>query len=185
MNVKLLPLLQTERLILREIQQDDTAEMFRILTDPEVTRQTTLTAWQRDAIDRMQRRLLPGISTSQHHRGARAIWAVTLKGDDTLIGRCGFDEWISSQHYAELGYWLAGEYWGQGIMTEAVAAVVHWAFTQADVHQITAWVLGNNPASVRVLVKNGFQFGGTLRQAVNPPQNHDADLQLYSLKRSP
>lgn len=72
------------------------------------------------------------------------------------IARCG----------AEIGYWLGEEFWGQGIVADAVRAVTAWAFDNFDLHRIYAGVLEWNPASMRVLEKAGYQFEARLRNAV-------------------
>ena len=67
---------------------------------------------------------------------------------------------------AELGYWLAEPLWGRGIMSEAVQAIVHRGFATMPIERVEAYVFANNPASVRVLEKCGFQFEGRLRRSV-------------------
>ncbi|HEV3410634.1 MAG TPA: GNAT family protein [Chthoniobacterales bacterium] len=67
---------------------------------------------------------------------------------------------------AELGYWLAEPLWGRGIITEAVQAMVTHGFATLPLERIEAYVFANNPASVRVLEKAGFEFEGRLRRSV-------------------
>jgi ribosomal-protein-alanine N-acetyltransferase len=63
---------------------------------------------------------------------------------------------------AEIGYWLAEPYWGRGIVTDAVRAIVPLAFDRYDLVRIQAGIFSNNPASMRVLEKCGF-----VREAVH------------------
>ncbi len=67
---------------------------------------------------------------------------------------------------AEIGYWLGEEFWGRGIMTEAVAALTDWGFANFALHRIYAGVLESNPASSRVLEKAGYQLEARLRKAI-------------------
>ena len=67
---------------------------------------------------------------------------------------------------AELGYWLAEPFWGRGIMSEAVPAMVAHGFATLPLQRIEAFVYANNPASARVLEKAGFEFEGRLRRSV-------------------
>lgn len=67
---------------------------------------------------------------------------------------------------AEIGYWLGEEFWGRGIVADAVRGVTAWAFDNFDIHRIFAGVLEWNPASMRVLEKAGYQFEARLRNAV-------------------
>lgn len=65
-----------------------------------------------------------------------------------------------------LGYWLSEQYWGQGIITEAVGLITDYAFSNFDIICIQAFVLGKNPASMRVLEKAGYNKQGVLKQSV-------------------
>jgi [ribosomal protein S5]-alanine N-acetyltransferase len=67
---------------------------------------------------------------------------------------------------AELGYWLGEAFWGRGIMTAAVRAVVQHGFVASPLQRIEAYVYATNPASARVLEKVGFEFEGRLRRNV-------------------
>jgi RimJ/RimL family protein N-acetyltransferase len=64
---------------------------------------------------------------------------------------------------AEMGYWLGQEFWGRGIMTEAVAAFTDFCFENFQLQRIYAEPFANNPASARVLEKAGFVFEGRLK----------------------
>ena len=70
------------------------------------------------------------------------------------------------RHTAELGYWLGEEFWGRGVMTEAVSAFVGYSFEEFSLYRIFAKAFSNNPASARVLEKAGFDFEGRLRKNV-------------------
>jgi [ribosomal protein S5]-alanine N-acetyltransferase len=70
------------------------------------------------------------------------------------------------RHAAEFGYWLAEEFWGQGIMTEVVTAFVNYCFENFQLHRMFAAAFANNPASARVLEKAGFVFEGRMRKSV-------------------
>jgi len=70
------------------------------------------------------------------------------------------------RHTAELGYWLAEDFWGRGIMTEAVAVFTDFCFKNFSLRRIHAEPFANNPASARVLEKAGFVFEGRLRNNV-------------------
>ena len=104
-------------------------------------------------------------------------------GDDALIGGCGLNEFeVGKSHRAEVGYWLAKPWWGQGIMTAVVRRLCHHAFEEFRLAKITAHVFTLNPASARVLEKCGFVQEGLLR-------NHFLkdgkliDVRLFALPR--
>lgn len=83
---------------------------------------------------------------------------------------------------AEIGYWLGEEFWGRGIVTEAVSALTSWAFTNFDLCRIYAGVLEWNPASMRVLEKAGYQFEARLRKAVTK-EGRTMDDFIYAVVR--
>ena len=81
---------------------------------------------------------------------------------------------------AELGYYIAEEYWGKGIMTEAVKQICRYVFDKTDIIRIYAEPFAYNTASCRVLEKAGFQYEGTLRR--NAVKNGKViDMKMYSL----
>ena len=83
---------------------------------------------------------------------------------------------------AELGYYLAEEYWGKGIMTEAVKQVCKYVFDNSDIIRIYAEPFAHNIVSCRVLEKAGFQFEGLLR--ANAVKNGAIiDMKMYALIR--
>ncbi len=92
-----------------------------------------------------------------------------LKDD---IDRCG----------AEIGYWLSEEFWGRGIMTEAVRVLTDWGFENFALSRIYAGVLEWNPASMRVLEKAGYRFEARLRKAVIK-ENRVMDQFIYAVIR--
>lgn len=81
---------------------------------------------------------------------------------------------------AEMGYYLAEDYWGKGIATEAVKQLADHVFNQTDIMRIFAEPFSTNRGSCRVLEKSGFQFEGTLRK--NAVKNGEIkDMQMYAL----
>jgi RimJ/RimL family protein N-acetyltransferase len=67
---------------------------------------------------------------------------------------------------AEIGYWLSESYWGQGIVTDAVSALVPVAFGRYNIVRLQAGIFSNNPASMRVLEKCGFTREAVHKNAI-------------------
>lgn len=157
--VEAFPQLETKRLVLREMQPDDAEALFRVLSDEEVMRYydprpfTTLEE-SFQAIERHRRRF-------EQNEAIR--WGITLKGENVVIGNCGFF-WEVQNYLAELGYVLSRAYWRQGIMTEALQALLQFGFDTKNLHRIEAEVAVDNIASARTLQKLGFQEEGVLRE---------------------
>lgn len=105
-------------------------------------------------------------------------FAVTI--DDKVIGSIGvFRQSNIHRQTAELGYYIAEEYWGKGITTEAVKKICEYVFSMSDIIRIYAEPFAYNTASCRVLEKSGFQYEGTLRK--NAVKNGKVlDMKLYS-----
>ena len=106
-------------------------------------------------------------------------FAITI--DNMVIGSIGiFRQGNIHRQTAELGYYIAEEYWGKGIMTEAVKQICEYVFTNSDIIRIYAEPFAYNIASCRVLEKVGFQYEGTLRS--NAVKNSKViDMKMYSL----
>lgn len=91
-------------------------------------------------------------------------FAFAIVVDDKVIGSIGvFRQENIHRQTAELGYYIAEEYWGKGIMTEAVKQICNYVFRNSDIIRIYAEPFSYNRASCRVLEKAGFQHEGTLR----------------------
>lgn len=108
-------------------------------------------------------------------------FAFAITVDDAAVGSIGVFrcENIHSRT-AELGYYLAEEYWGHGLMTSAVKRTCEYVFENSDIIRIFAEPFAYNAASCRVLEKAGFEFEGLLRS--NAVKNGEIiDMKMYSL----
>lgn len=84
-------------------------------------------------------------------------WLAMLKADNNIIGDLGFKGAPDDKGSVEIGYGLLEEYRGKGYVTEAVAALVDWAWKQNGIHKIKAETLVDNRESIRVLEKIGVR----------------------------
>ena len=109
-----------------------------------------------------------------------AIFAFAITADSKVIGSIGvFRQENIHRQTAELGYYIAEEYWGRGIMTEAVKQICEYVFDRSDIIRIYAEPFAYNAASCRVLEKAGFQYEGTLRN--NAVKNGKViDMKMYA-----
>ena len=107
--------------------------------------------------------------------------AFAIMVDDKVVGSIGiFRQGNIHRQTAELGYYIAEEYWGKGIITEAVKQICAYVFANSDIIRIYAEPFAYNIASCRVLEKVGFQYEGTLRS--NAVKNGKViDMKMYSL----
>lgn len=107
-------------------------------------------------------------------------FAFAITADDAVIGSIGvFRQENIHRRTAELGYYIAEEYWGRGIMTQAVKQTCAVVFGSSDIIRIYAEPFAYNTASCRVLEKAGFRLEGTLRS--NAVKNGKVlDMKLYA-----
>ena len=157
-----LPELKTQRLILRPIQRKDADDIFEYARDEEITRYVMWEAHRSIAdtyeyIHEIRR---------QYRHGWPSQFGIQLLETGQLIGTIGF-MWINVDHRsAEIGYSLSRKYWNHGYMTEALTAVIRFAFETLHLHRLEAQHDVRNPASGRVMQKAGMQFEGTLRDRI-------------------
>ncbi len=111
-------------------------------------------------------------------------FAFAVTADGKAIGSIGvFRGDNIHRQTAELGYYIAEDYWGKGIMTEAVKQICEYVFKNSDILRIYAEPFAYNTASCRVLEKSGFQCEGTLRK--NAVKNGKVlDMKMYSRLKS-
>lgn len=111
-------------------------------------------------------------------------FAFAITVDNKVVGSIGvFRQGNIHRQTAELGYYIAEEYWGRGIMTEAVKQICKYVFDKSDILRIFAEPFAYNVASCRVLEKAGFQYEGTLRS--NAVKNGKViDMKMYSLLKA-
>jgi RimJ/RimL family protein N-acetyltransferase len=109
---------------------------------------------------------------------AQPVLAIEIDGE--ACGGIGLRQGSGERrHSAELGYWLGRQHWGQGWMTRIVASYLDWAVPALALYRVEAHVLNSNPASARVLLKNGFQEEGVRRCALLK-QGQVHDLRMFS-----
>lgn len=101
----------------------------------------------------------------QSQRLGREVSFAIRDEEGKLVGVIGADSLeLGTTHKAEIGYWLAKPFWGQGIMTDAVRAYVAYGFGELQLLKLTAHTFEFNVGSARVLEKNGFKLEGHLRK---------------------
>jgi [ribosomal protein S5]-alanine N-acetyltransferase len=156
------PTLTTQRLRLRQVEPSDTDALFAFKSDAEVTHAYGQEphASPADSLAWIQR-----LRTDYERRDA-LFWALTLKAEERVIGECLFWNFDPAFHYAELGYELHPTYWHQGLMAEAVTAILSFGFGELGLHRVEANPLAENETCRKFLLKLGFTHEGTLRQRV-------------------
>ena len=174
-----LPVLETRRLRLRPLSMRDEKDMFRYASDPEVSRHVL---WDTHETPRQTRSALRS-ALRQYRSGAPGSFAIERRSDRRMIGTIGF-MWVNIDHKsAEVGYSLNRDFWNQGLMTEALRAVIAFGFDELCLNRIEAQHETDNPASGRVMIHTGMQYEGTMRQRLMNKGRY-VDVRQYAILRS-
>ncbi len=150
------------RLKLRRFRREDAPAVFAYARDYEAGRYTHIphpyTLGDADIFLR---------HTIRCYRTKKQItFAIELLENSRVIGGIGLHNIEFSRQNSEMGYVIGKEYWGHGYMTEAVALMTNYCFTQLKLHRVYARVFHPNLASARVLEKNGYSLEGRHREAI-------------------
>jgi RimJ/RimL family protein N-acetyltransferase len=164
----MLPVIETERLVLRPVRLDDVEALFGLFNNWNVIRWLSSPPWPHDI--GMTRAY---VAKCVELGGAFEDYRVIVRGDG-IIGviswrkRGGNDAPRSGG--ASIGYWLGEPYWGKGYMSEAVKALVTAVFSAMPIPAIYSGVFDGNEASLRILEKLGFVVTGQRTMFSNPAQ---------------
>ncbi len=157
-----IPILETEHLTLRRMKPDDAGDMFEYASRADVTKYLT---WEPHPDHTYTREYLQYIQ-KQYEDGEFYDWAVIDRAEMKMIGTCGFTSFDDANNTGEIGYVLNPDYWGQGLMCEAVNEVLRFGFQRLDLHRIEAKHMEGNLQSRRVMEKCGMTYEGTHREAM-------------------
>lgn len=152
----IMPLWVNDEYCLTEIRRSDKATFVELLADREIYERTSRIPFPYTEQD-AENWLRTVEATTRDHGGP--VHFAIRDAEDLLVGCCGFDGLMVGDR-AEIGYWLAKRCWGRGIMTAVVRTACDFASSRWNLARITAHVFPFNPASARVLVKNGFHCEG-------------------------
>lgn len=148
-------IIETERLILRLFTLDDATITYRLHTDPENMRFMNRLP---DSVE-FERYHLQRHITNYYEGHGFGLWAVVLKENNELIGRCGFlYQPVEGEEVVEVSYLIDRPYWGRGLATEAVGETLRLGFERYKFPQIVAIIDPKNVASVRVAEKVGMKY---------------------------
>jgi [ribosomal protein S5]-alanine N-acetyltransferase len=165
--------IETPRLMLREFRLEDLAALAPILADPQVMKFSLNGVL---SVVETQAKIAELIASYKTYGFGK--WAVIYKPNHQLIGYCGIAvEDIDAQPEKEVGFRLATQFWGQGLATEAAAAVIQYGFEQFQFPYLLGIVEQANLASVRVLEKLGMTYH---RETLF----HNIKMDVYHLNRS-
>lgn len=164
----------TERLILRPWQLTDAEDLYEYAKSPSVGPNA---GWEPHANFDVT------LAYLKDTMEAGDTYALVYKDNNKVIGSVGLHRDTLRPGIAsrEIGYVMSEEYWGKGLMTEAVREVMHYAFTELGMQILCIMHYSTNRRSRRVIEKCGFVYEGTLRQSVRRLDGSVCDKLVYSL----
>lgn len=171
------PVLETSRLRLRALTLEDEEAMYRVSSDPLVTKYLGRATPTREKVHEKIVRVLDGLRAQQS-----MFWVLSDRESEVYLGCVCLWNWDKDNFHAEVGYDLTPSRWGQGLITEALAPAIRFGFDAMKLHRIEGQVHPENQGSIRVLEKLGFQKEGHLRENHFNEKGFE-DTAIYGLLR--
>lgn len=158
-------MIETERLIIRPWQENDAEALFKYASDPAIG---PIAGWPPHTSVENSLEIIRTVFS------APETYAVVLKETDEPVGCCGI-MYSNSLHTAdmkqgeaEIGYWIGKPYWGQGLIPEAVKALLSRCFNDLELNAVWCGYYEGNDKSRRVCEKCGFKYHHTNHDIVSP-----------------
>ncbi|ASK31418.1 GNAT family N-acetyltransferase [Chryseobacterium sp. T16E-39] len=172
--MKKFPVIQTERLILSQLEENDIPDVVEYLQDQVFSELTTNIPYpytEKDAEFWLR------ISQEAFENQSGYTFAIRDK-EHQIIGAIGIHD--RGDDKAELGYWLAVPFWNKGYVTEAASAVVEFGFKELGYNKIFATHFFHNPSSGRIMQKIGMEQEAVLKQHLKKDGKY-FDIPMYSI----
>lgn len=159
-NFQNFPVVETSRLVLRQITMADVDAVFNIrnqsVTGPYTARLPFESKKEAlEIIKKMQ---------DAYETSSGISWGITEKGNPTMIGSIGFWRIERENYRAEIGYALLPSFWNKGYMSESILSIIDFGLKHTDIHSVVANLHPDNIASEKVLLKAGFVKEGYFKE---------------------
>ena len=157
-----IPPLETKRLLLRKILQQDENDLYEYARDAETSRYLLWEPHSSRAYTRAHLHYLQ----EQYKKAAFFDWALVEKESGKMIGTCGFTEIYEKEKRAEVGYVLSPRYHRQGLAPEALERVMEYGFCTLGLEKLSGRFMEDNEASRKVLTRLGFTDDTTKKESI-------------------
>ena len=156
-------MIKTKRLILRPINKKDAADLAKSLNNLNISKWIVPMPYPYKIKDA---KWWINKQSNEFKKKQRTDYTfmIELKPNKRLIGAVGVSGFDNNKVKGELGYWLDEKYWRQGIMSEAVEAIIDFAFNKLKLEKVFIPAFVENPSSNAIAKKMGFKLEGVLRQ---------------------
>jgi len=173
------PILETNRLVLRQLTVDDSENWFKNLSDDEVA---VLIGMEPLENVEDSRSIINSFIGRYENKNGMA-WAIIFKEDENFIGTCSYEKIDSHNLSGEIGYDLLKKYWGHGFMSEALSAIIDYGFESLGLNRIEAHTAAINQSSRNLLRRLGFFEEGIFRESSYFRGEFRDDCQYSLLRR--
>lgn len=157
--MKKFPTIKTERLLLRQFVDGDLKNVYRGLSDPEIIKYYGVSY---KTLEETKAQLDFFSDLERNETGI--WWAVCSLDDKIFYGAGGLNNLNKEHQKAEIGFWLISEFWGMGIMKEAMPLICNYGFEQLSLHRIEGFVESENKNCKNAMAKLDFINEGTMRE---------------------
>jgi len=168
-------MLSTERLLLRSLRISDIDDIFNYSCTPNVGSNA---GWKPHESKEETLEIMKEVFLDKE-----TVWGIELKENHRIIGSIGLVDDPKRQYdlVKMIGYAIGEAWWGKGLMTEAVRAVLHFGFCELNLSAISAYCYPFNQRSKKILKKCNFEYEGTLKMAEKIYNNKVYDNECYLL----
>lgn len=152
------PTITTPNLLLRQFQPDDIENVFKGLSHPDIIPYYGVSY---DSLEATKAQMAFFADLEAH--GTGVWWAICSPDNQVFYGAGGLNSLSKEHRKAEIGLWLLPEFWGRGIMQEAMPLICQHGFKKLGLHRIEGFVESENQNCKRAMAKLDFVYEGTMR----------------------
>jgi len=153
------PTIKTERLLLRQFVESDLDNVFKGLSHPDIIKYYGVSFNTLEATKEQMT-----FFKNLENDGTGIWWAIVSPDQKIFYGAGGFCDLSTVHRKAEIGFWLFPEFWGKGIMKEAMPLICNYGFENLGLHRIEGFVDPENANCKKAMAKLDFQHEGTMKE---------------------
>jgi len=152
------PTIKTERFLLRQFADSDLENVFKGLSHPEVIQYYGVSFQTLEATKEQM------VFFADLEKNDTGIWFAICSADNKIFyGAAGLNNLSKEHKKAEIGFWLIPDFWGHGIIKEAIPLICNYGFDNLELNRIEAFVETENKNCKNVMAKLDFQYEGTMK----------------------
>lgn len=176
-----LPVFTTKRLYLRPVALEDAQDMYDYARRENVGPRA---GWKPHGSIEETKKIIAMMNNNFNKGDNIGVWSIVNLNSQKMIGTVGLQRYSKANASAEIGYVLNPDFWGKGIMKEAVCEIIKWSFDELNLHRVECGHYDFNLQSKRVIEKLGFTFEGISREKILLLNGKRCDLYNYSILKS-